>query len=87
MDEVIPLSSSEAPQPEATILADQLLQKCRQLLYELEEFKKFLAQNKDNIVDIRTFYSSVRSELKSLEKVCWPSGVLQTLRFFSLIIF
>lgn len=69
MDETIKSSSSEARQSEATILADQLLQNCHQLLYELEEFQKFLAEKKDSIVDIRTFHSSVFSELKSLEKV------------------
>lgn len=70
MGETVQSSSSEVPQSEATLLADQLLQNCHQLLYELEEFQKFLAENKDSVVDIRTFHSSVRSELKSLEKVC-----------------
>lgn len=69
MDETIKSSSSEARQSEVTILADQLLQNCHQLLYELEEFQKFLAEKKDSIVDIRTFHGSVCSELKSLEKV------------------
>lgn len=82
MDEAIQSSSTAVPQSEATILADQLLQTCHQLLYELEEFQKFLAEKKDNIVDIRTFHSSVRSELRSLERVCLLSGALQTLRFF-----
>ena len=70
MGETVQSSSSEVPQSEATLLADQLLQNCHQLLYELEEFQKFLAEKKDSVVDIRTFHSSVRSELKSLEKVC-----------------
>lgn len=87
MDEAIQSSPSEAPQSEAAILADQLLQNCHQLLYELEEFQNFLAEKKDNNVDIRTFHSSVRSELKSLEKVSWLPGILQSLRFFSLTIF
>lgn len=82
MDKAIQSSSSEVSRSEATILTDQLLQNCHQLLYELEEFQKFLAEKKDNIVDIRTFHSSVRSELKSLEKVCWLTGVLQTLWVF-----
>lgn len=88
MDEAIQSSPSEAPQSEATILADQLLQNCHQLLYELEEFQRFLAEKKDNIVDIRTFHSSVRSELKSLEKVSWfPRRLSDRRVFFSLNIF
>lgn len=40
------------------------------MLSELEEFRVFLSeQKKENIVDIRQFHNSVRSELKSLEKV------------------
>lgn len=69
MDERIKSSSSEARQSDVTNLADQLLQNCHQLLYELEEFEKFLAEKKDSIVDLKTFHGSVSSELKSLEKV------------------
>lgn len=62
-------SSNEA-RSEGIIIAEELLHKCHQLLSELEQFRIFLTeQKKDHIVDIRQFYNSVRSELKSLEKV------------------
>lgn len=53
-----------------TVLVGDLLQRCRDLLDELGEFKTFLVeQKKDNAVELRQFYNSVASELKSLEKV------------------
>ena len=54
-----------------TVLVGDLLKRCRDLLDELEEFKSFLVeQKKENAVELRQFYNSVASELKSLEKVC-----------------
>ncbi|SLM36741.1 Protein of unknown function DUF1308 [Lasallia pustulata] len=53
-----------------TVLVGDLLQRCRDLLDELGEFKTFLVeQKKDNAVELRQFYNSVASELKSLEKL------------------
>ena len=53
------------------VLVEDLLKRCRDLLRELEEFKTFLVeQKKENAVELRQFYNSVASELKSLEKVC-----------------
>ena len=53
--------------------SDQLLAQCRDLLSELEDFQKFLVeQKKEHVVEIRQFRNSVASELKSLERVCTP---------------
>ena len=47
-----------------------LLKRCRILLSELEAFRTFLTERrKEHAVEIRPFYSSILSELKSLEKV------------------
>lgn len=63
--------SVKAPPPEG---AEQLLQKCHHLLSELEELQAFITERKkEHAVDIRQFQNSVRSELKSLEKV-WQSS-------------
>lgn len=60
----------DEPRPEGIIIAEELLQKCHQLLSELEQFRTFLAERKkEHIVDVRQFHNLVRSELKSLEKV------------------
>lgn len=54
-------------------LRDSLLQQCRVLLNELEEFQQYLVkQKKDNGVELRHFKSSVRTEVNFLEKVCIP---------------
>ena len=64
------IDAIKAPLVDGTVLADDLLTRCHQMLSELEEFKVFLSeQKKEHIVDIRQFHNSVLSELKSLEKV------------------
>lgn len=60
-----------------TLLAEYIFSNCKLNLdvlvlttSRLQEFKTFIEErNKEKIVDIRHFQSSVRSELKSLEKV------------------
>jgi len=48
---------------------DVLLSRCKQLQAELSDFSDFLtSQNKAKDVDIRPFFSSVSSELRSLER-------------------
>lgn len=48
----------------------QLLQKCRLLLSELEEFQIYIAERRvSSAVEMRLFTGNVKSELKLLEKV------------------
>lgn len=62
-----------------TVLVEDLLERCHDLLKELEEFKAFLVeQKKENAVELRQFCNSVASELKSLEKVCGLLGTAST---------
>ncbi|MCJ1247738.1 hypothetical protein MMC30_004953 [Trapelia coarctata] len=57
-----------APQPAFNV--DELLAKCHDLLNELEDFQKFLVeQKKEQVVEIRQFRNSVASEIKSLERL------------------
>lgn len=59
-------SSTDGP----SILVEDLLKKCHGLLDELEQFRTFLTERKQNPkVEIRQFTNSILSELKSLEKV------------------
>lgn len=70
------MDDREGQRPNGTAIAEELLGQCHQLLSELEEFRIFLTERrKEQIVDIRQFHNSVRSELKSLERVCKPSNV------------
>ena len=49
---------------------DTLLEKCHELIGELEAFRQYLAQQKkEHTVELRQFRNSVASELKSLERV------------------
>ena len=55
---------------DGTILVEDLLKKCEDLLDELDQFRTFLVESKkQNAVEIRQFHNSVLSELKSLERV------------------
>lgn len=48
----------------------ELLQQCRLLLGELEEFQTYIVEKRINTaVEIRSFTGNVKSELKLLEKV------------------
>jgi hypothetical protein len=51
-------------------LRGNLLEQCRSLLQEIEEFEHYLAeQKKDTKVELRHFKNSVKTELSSLQKV------------------
>jgi hypothetical protein len=51
--------------------AADLLDQCHVLLDELEQFERYLVNHKkDRGVELRHFKNSVKSEQKSLEKVC-----------------
>lgn len=81
MDNTHSNNSGEEQRPEGVVIAEDLLRQCHQLLSELEEFRTFLtARRKEQIVDIRQFHNSVRSELKSLERVCMPSSIHSLLK-------
>ena len=50
--------------------APDLLAECQWLLFELEQFRAYLAQHKkEQSVEVRTYRSRLRAELKALEKV------------------
>ena len=71
-DDIREVDSEEEEEPAeaAAALAEHLLKKCHLLLYELEEFEKVLAGQRNEVaVEIKPFRNSVRSELKSLENV------------------
>lgn len=58
------------PPQNDTVRVEDLLRNCHALLTELEAFRTFLVQRKnEQTVEIRQFRNSVQSELKSLEKV------------------
>ena len=64
----------DPPTPSPVTSVDTLLAKCHELLGELEDFRKFLVeQKKEHTVELRQFRNSVTSELKSLERVCIQS--------------
>jgi len=64
-------NDDENTAPQSTVNVNELLAKCHDLLDELEDFQKFLVeQKKEHVVEIRQFRNSVASELKSLERVC-----------------
>lgn len=51
-------------------LGNGLVQECRGLLSEIEQFERFLKERRrENIVELKPFQNSVRSELRSLENV------------------
>lgn len=52
------------------VRVEDLLCNCHALLHELEAFRTFLVERKqEHPVEIRQFRNAVQSELKSLEKV------------------
>ncbi|MCJ1266431.1 hypothetical protein MMC22_006316 [Lobaria immixta] len=70
MEDTHSITSVEEQRPKGIVIAEELLAQCHQLLSELEEFHAFLTQRrKEQMVDIRQFHNSVRSELKSLERL------------------
>ena len=51
-------------------LASDLVQRCHVLLDELEQFQRYLAeQKKSKEVELRHFKTNIKTELKSLQKV------------------
>lgn len=53
-----------------TLLAEDLVKRCDQLLDELEAYQRYLTQSKQgHNVEIKPFRNSIAAELKSLEKV------------------
>lgn len=60
-------------QEESQSRVEDLLCQCRTLLKELDDFRSFIAANKQGrsgeVVEIRHFCSAVQAELRSLEKV------------------
>ena len=63
-------NATEATPADGTILVEDLIAKCHTLLNELEEFRSFITDRRqEHAVDIRQFHTPVISELKSLQKV------------------
>ena len=63
---------TEAPSTEGSSLAEDLLARCQNLLSELEDFRKFMAEKRSEqepAVDIHKFQTSVTTEHKSLQKL------------------
>ncbi len=55
---------------QVTALAKATLQRCRNLVDELEQFQIYLEQNKkEHKLELRSFRNNVKSEMKLLEKV------------------
>ena len=70
-------TNTEATITDGTVLAEDLLARCRSLLNELEDFRSFAAEQKlaqDPAIEIRKFQLSVSAELKSLQKVSRASS-------------
>lgn len=64
---------TQASSADGTLLVEDLLKRCHDLLSELDQFRTFLVESKKlNAVEIRQFHNSVLAELKSLERVCEP---------------
>lgn len=69
-------TETQASPADGTLLVEDLLKRCRDLLSELDQFRTFLVKSKKtNVVELRQFHNSVLAELKSLEKVCEPMTI------------
>ena len=65
-------ANTEAMSTEGSALAEDLLARCQILLNELEDFRKFVTQQKleqETAVDINKFQTSVTTEHRSLQKL------------------
>lgn len=65
-------TNTKATTAEGSALAEDLLGRCRGLLNELEDFRKFVAEQRleqEHAVDIHKFQTSVSTEYKSLQKL------------------
>ena len=65
-------TNTEATSTEGSALAEDLVRRCRILLKELEDFRKFVAEQRleqEHAVDIHKFQTSVATEHKSLQKL------------------
>ncbi len=55
---------------QGAILAENLVERCQELLNELEAFQKYLRECKqEQSVELKPFRNSIAAELKSLERV------------------
>lgn len=71
-------TSSSNPQTRTSPTADDLLQRCTTLLAELEAFKQHLKANKqDTTVEIAHFRNTVKSELRTLERLAAATSSAQ----------
>jgi hypothetical protein len=69
-------TETQASSADGTLLVEDLLKRCHDLLSELDQFRTFLVKSKkSNVVEIRQFHNSVLAELKSLERVCEPMTI------------
>ncbi|KAL8687692.1 MAG: hypothetical protein Q9218_006207 [Villophora microphyllina] len=78
-------SSADASSTEPFNLADDLVNRCHELLNELEAFQTFLKESKrEHAVEVKPFRNTVTAELRSLEKLRAADSesekVLHTLR-------
>ena len=65
-------ANTEATPTEGSTLAEDLLARCQSLLKELEDFRKFVAEQsleQEPAVDIHKFQTSITTEHKSLQKL------------------
>ncbi len=73
--------------------AQDLLDRCNELLKELDQFRDYLrTRSKQNTAEVRHFRNTVLSELKSLEKVrlscsvrCWTSVLYSSIHLVAFI--
>lgn len=69
-------TETQASSADGTLLVEDLLKRCHDLLSELDQFRTFLAKSqKSKVVEIRQFHNSVLAEFKSLERVCEPMNI------------
>ncbi|KAF6231459.1 hypothetical protein HO173_010211 [Letharia columbiana] len=67
-------ATTEAASTEGSSLVEDLLARCQSLVNELEDFKKFVAEQRleqEPAVDIHKFQTSVATEHKSLQKLAY----------------
>ena len=70
------MNSDSSQNSAATVTVGDLLDKCRDLLSELEQFREYLAErNTEQTVELRPFRNSIQSELRSLERVVTQSPI------------
>jgi len=69
-------TETQASSADGTLLVEDLLKRCHDLLRELDQFRTFLVKSqKSKVVEIRQFHNSVLAEFKSLERVREPMTI------------